>query len=304
MDSTWSPRKLNPEKMKTTLINFLTIFFLIGLISGSQFVMAQDEEEPDNRPVRAPFESVWLLDGQTVLLPNKGTFEFDIIHRFGTVGAGASDLWGMYSPSNIRLGLSYTPIENLTVGFGNTKDDDLLDFSVKYSIIKQTRSWSIPVSVTYFGNAVMDTGKEDHVDNGLQRWSYFHELIIATRFNSKLSVQIAPSFSHYNGVDSLYSNDVISASIKARYKLSPALAAIVGYDHPFTDHETTDLDLTPSLAFGLEIATSAHAFQIFLGNSRGIVPQRNAAYGEYGLTNGKFKDNFLIGFNITRLWNF
>ncbi len=289
--------------MKTTLLKFY--FFAFALLSVL-IVNAQDEEatEKDNRPVRSSFESVWLLDGQTVMVPGKGTFEFDILHRFGTTGNGASDLWGFYAPSNIRLGFSYSPIDKLSIGFGNTKDDSQLDFNVKYSILTQTRSWSIPVSVTYFGNAVVDTGENDGVDNGTQRWSYFHELIIASRINSKLSVQLAPSLSHFNGVDSAFSNDIISASIKARYKVTSTMAVIVGYDHPITDHPTDQVDLKPALSFGIEMATSNHAFQVFVTNNRGIVPQRNTSYNDYSFTNGKFGENFLIGFNITRLWNF
>ena len=68
------------------------------------------------------FESIWLIDNQTVQVPLKGTLEFDIQHRFGTINNGYDDLWGFYAPSNIRLGFGYTPITNLMIGFGLIKD--------------------------------------------------------------------------------------------------------------------------------------------------------------------------------------
>ena len=56
------------------------------------------------------FESIWLIDNQTVHVPLRRTFEFDILHRFGTIKNGYSDFLGLYAPSNIRIGFGYTPI--------------------------------------------------------------------------------------------------------------------------------------------------------------------------------------------------
>jgi hypothetical protein len=56
----------------------------------------------------------------------------------------------------------------------------------------------------------------------------------------------------------------------------------------------------PNVSFGLELSTSAHAFQFFLGNYASITPQRNNYFNKNDYTNGEF----LIGFNITRLWNY
>jgi len=56
----------------------------------------------------------------------------------------------------------------------------------------------------------------------------------------------------------------------------------------------------PNLALGLELATSAHSFQFFAGNYNYITPSRNNYYNQ----NDYSKGEFLIGFNITRLWNY
>jgi hypothetical protein len=63
----------------------------------------------------------------------------------------------------------------------------------------------MPVSVSYYGNFTVDARKKDATYNGgsrfthLQdRYSNFHQLIIAKRFSPKFSAQIAPSVSHYN----------------------------------------------------------------------------------------------------------
>ncbi|HEY9167908.1 MAG TPA: DUF5777 family beta-barrel protein [Lutibacter sp.] len=54
------------------------------------------------------------------------------------------------------------------------------------------------------------------------------------------------------------------------------------------------------MSFGTEFATSAHSFQIFLTNYSGLVPQQNYMKNQNDFFNG----DFLIGFNITRNYNF
>ncbi len=39
----------------------------------------------------------------------------DIMHRFGTWNKGYQDFWGFFAPSNIRIGISYVPINKLNV---------------------------------------------------------------------------------------------------------------------------------------------------------------------------------------------
>jgi len=46
--------------------------------------------------------------------------------------------------------------------------------------------------------------------------------------------------------------------------------------------------------------TSNHSFQVFAGNYNSILPQSNNVFNQNDFTKGQF----LIGFNITRLWNF
>src|SRR5687768_7384841 len=125
-------------------------------------VLAQEEEVeetttlPIDRPIRNTFESSWLIDNQTVIVPVKGTFQFDMQHRFGTIQNGFEDFFGFYAPSNIRMGFQYSPINRLSVGVGFTKMNTLIDFNAKYALLTQTTGRSIPVSVTYFGNTAYD----------------------------------------------------------------------------------------------------------------------------------------------------
>lgn len=274
------------------------------------FCISQEKAKDSivEKPERPAFESSSIIDNQTNILFQKNTLEVVMQHRFGLIDEENS-LLGIYGAnSNIRIGLSYSVLDWLTVGYGITKKNRLSDFNLKVGILQQTRSGSTPVSATYFGNVGID-GRSGDSNDGIfitkqDRYSYFHQLIIARRFSPKVSLQIAPSFSHYNAVDFGYENDRISVAFGGRIKISPQTSIIFDYSQPITSFEddaTTGLSYNnPGISLGAEFATSAHAFQIFITNYSGIVPQQNLMKN----TNDFFDKGILIGFNITRVYNF
>lgn len=295
------------------------IILFILLLAPLVFSFAQEEGEEassGDKPVRSIFNSSLIIDNQSVVVPIKGTFQFDINHRFGTLQNGFSDLLGLYAPSNIRLGFNYTPVNNLSLGFGFTKVKELLDFSLKYALFQQTRSGSIPVSVTYYGNMAIDSRANDEADfyNSTDRYSFFHQLIIARKVSNSISVQVAPSMTHFNIIGSEgqpNNHDHFAVAVGAKANLSSSMALLVNVDQPITQHKINNPN--PNVSFGIEIATSSHAFQIFLGNYNSLIPQYNNMFNNNNWKPDEgsdlsffdnFKQNFHIGFNITRLWNF
>jgi len=116
------------NKTKSQLIGSLTYvacLLLLSITASSQEdstaatdVTTEPKAPVQYKPVKNTFQSVWIIDNQTVLVPAKGTLEMDIMHRFGTVENGYEDFWGFFAPSNIRLAMSYAPINKLFVGFG------------------------------------------------------------------------------------------------------------------------------------------------------------------------------------------
>lgn len=289
------------------------ILMALMMIQATGFAQ-QDSLGPDNRKAKPAFESGYLIDQQTSFVPVKNTLEFAIHHRFGTFENGRKDLLGIYGTSNIRLGLNYTFTNNLQVGIGTTKLKNYQDLTLKYSIFKQTRSLSIPLSVTFFESIGLDSradaafGTKYKFNN---RFSYFSQLIISHRFNDMISVQVAPSFTHYNIADSLYDHDKIGLSFAGRIKFSPQSSLIFGVDYPVKTlgireyHSLPAHEAKPNISLGVDIETSAHAFQIFITTAQGILPQEIMMYNNLSASNSKLSiSQFMLGFNITRLWNF
>lgn len=283
---------------------YITIIISICLLFSISNLNAQDEESTESKPARPAFDSQLLIDNQTVVIPTKGTLEWDIQHRFGAIEDGIEDLFGLYDPSNIRMGFTYSVLDKLNIGFGFTKFDKYLDFNLKYLLLEQTRDNKLPVSIAYYGLVAINTTDQAKAYGSFnEQVSYFSQFLIARRFSPKLSLQLSPSYSHYNSVDRHGADaeryDIFGLGVGGRYKLTSQLALIFDYQAPFTKHHG-DVKNEPNYSFGLEMSTSSHAFQVFVGNYPYLVPQRNLAYNP-----DEFKaEGILIGFNITRLWNF
>lgn len=274
----------------------ILLFVPLSLISQErEEIEGQKEKEQLERPA---FESAILIDTQTDVLYKKNVLEIQMGHRFGLINGGENDLGGIWAPSNIRLGATYSVHERITIGFGTTKFNRLQDFNWKVALLRQTRSNKIPLNITYYGNFTIDARKKENFNNLTDRYSFFNQLIFSKRINPKLSVQCAPSWSHYNAVVDAMRNDMISVSLGGRYKISDQTAILVDYSQPIT--KIIEDNPHPGISFGVEFATSAHAFQLIISNYNGIVPQKNAMFNQNDFFNG----DFLIGFNITRLYHF
>lgn len=278
---------------------------------------------PVARPVANTFEGTYLIDNQTVMVPIKNSFEFQIQHRFGTMQNGVEDLFGMYAPSQIRMGFLYAPIDNLALGFGYSKKNSLLDFNAKYALLKQYKEGGLLklLSVTYYGNMAIDPRSEENgavVYHTTDRYSFFNQLIFARKVNNWLSVQVAPSLSHYNlQKESGLKNDHWAIAFGAQVKVTEVMSILVNVDQPLSTYGVyeegySNPNPNPNVSLGLQVSTSSHAFQIFIGNYDGLIPQENNMYYRWEDENGnddwngfeRFVDRFRIGFNITRLWNF
>jgi hypothetical protein len=298
----------------------LRLILFVAMISASagQNLKAQDSAATAKKPeaakksyVKNTFDGNFLIHDATVMVPQKKSLEFDLSHRFGVVNNGWKDLFGIFGGANIRLGFTYVPIQDLQVGFGVSNFNMQVDGNLKYAILKQTRDNAMPVSVTYFGNLAIDTREESSslpIVDFSDRLSYYNQILVARKFSNELSVQFGFSFSHYNNVLGYYdesgniqptmNNNNFFFSFGGRYKISPGTAIIIDYDQPLTQNPTNNPH--PNISFGFEFQTSGHTFQVFAGNYAYTLPQDNGVYNQNDFTQGQY----VIGFNLSRLWNF
>ncbi|MCM2303015.1 MAG: DUF5777 family beta-barrel protein, partial [Flavobacteriaceae bacterium] len=211
-------------------------------------------------------------------------------------------LLGLWAPANIRIALAYSLTDNITIGAGSMKDGRMQDFNAKVALLRQTRSGNIPFNITYYGNMGIDARTKDNFRNVQDRYSFFNQLIFSRRVNSNLSFQVAPGIAHYNLVEPGASNDLFTIAFGGRYKISPQTAILIDYTHPSNWSDETPQK--PGLSLGMEFATSAHAFQIFATNYKGILNQRSQFNQLNELNFDNLGKQFMLGFTITRRYNF
>ena len=284
--------------MKKVFIVLILSVFLSPLF-GQDTVQVQNV----SKPVRITFGTGILIENQTVATPYKGGIELEIHHRFSIIET-YQNLFGIYGSANTRIGLNYGITNKLMVGLGTTKDYQLQDIQWKYLILQQTEDNKMPVSLSYYGNIVADLRKKDVFGPGeyreIHRLSYFSQLIVAHKINKMFSVQVAPSMAYFNAVplksDSTagYKNMNFGLSAGLRANLFGAHSLILEYDQLLT-RQDLDVQPKPNLAFGWEIGTGTHTFQIFATNYNQIISQRNLVFN----TNYYRGGGYLIGFNIT-----
>lgn len=290
-------------------------FGLVLFFSGLGTILAQDSVVPEQstkKPLaKAPFESGYFINEQTVSVPPAKTLVFVFQHRFGTIQNGIEDLVGIWGASNIRMGLDFSITKNLLIGAGTTKNKRLQDFQIKYTFLHQKKG-GFPFTIGVYGNAAVNLTNKSNFGAESEykfayRWSYTGELMIARRFGNYVSLQLGLSWVHYNLVDTVMRNNHVNAWFKndnlnisgiGRLKVSPQTSIILSYAQPVLTYLNTQP--WPDVGLGVEICTSTHAFQIFLAAAQGLVPQEVIMYN----SNNPYNGAILIGFNITRLWTF
>lgn len=322
----------NSKKISFSInMGLLALLLLMNSLLYAQDSAATTQEPQPRarvREVKNTFLSQWIIDNQSVMVPVKGTLELDFQHRFGTVTKGYQDFWGFFSPSyNIRLGASYTVMDKLNIGIGVTKTGLTWDGSAKYSIITQTPE-KYPVSVTFFGDVAYNTFKDAALYDGspilhnTDRLNFFSSFIIARKITEKLSAQATISLSHQNAVGGYYTkndstgtaiyksmyHDHFAIALSAKYSITGLSAIVIDYNQPLTHHP--EFNPHPSIGFGYEVTTSGHCFQFFLTNYTWLNPQNNNLYNQnnpIGYTDKGTNypgGQWVIGFNLTKLWNY
>lgn len=274
--------------------NFTVSILLVLLLATPVF--GQDAEVED-KPIRPPFETTLLIDQQTTVNPYKGALSMEIQHRFSKIES-ISDLFGLYGTANTRMALTYGITDKLSLAFGTTRGYQLQDLEWKYSLLTQTRSGKIPVSVSYCGNMVLDARDaaafgDDDGYKFIHRMSYMNQVIVSRKFGTMISAQVAPTFIWMNAVEEGYDNINFAVNAGLRAMVLGFHSIILEYEQPITTPE--GVDVYPNLALGFEVGTSTHSFRLFASNYNALVKNYNVVYN----ANNPFDMDFQLGFNIS-----
>jgi hypothetical protein len=278
------------------------VFVLACFLVAFRTVTAQDDllnelsakDEPEPTKVLSTFHGTRLINGHSVETKHRGSLEFIITHRFGTINSGGYNLWGL-DDASIRLGLEYGITDRLGIGFGRSSYDKTFDYYAKYKLLEQQEG--IPVTLTLLGTAAYRAASNVEFPEleTADKMAYVAQLLIARKFSPGISLQLMPAFLHRAIVDQdIAVNGLFSLGVGGRVKITKSMALVGEYYARLNEKEESPY--YNSIGFGVEFDTGGHVFQLVFTNSIGMVERAFLAEtaGDF------FEGDIRFGFNITR----
>jgi hypothetical protein len=300
--------------------------FKVGCIATlfsfcSLFTQAQDDllslipadSAPQKEYIINAFKSSRVINGHSMEMIGKGILDTRILHRFGTLNSGFSELFGL-DQANMRFGLDYGVSKNLTVGIGRSNVGKEWDGFIKYRLLHQSTGSkrSSPVSLIWVSGMTWNTQKwSGKPGNPTDRLAYYHQLIIGRKFSEAFSAQLSPTLVHQNLIlPTQPNNDIAAVGMGARLKLNKRVAFVVDYHlvlepslFPFEDEDDDDGATAVNhyinpLSIGFDIETGGHVFQLHFSNATGMnekafITQTNQTWG---------RGEIRFGFNLSRVF--
>ncbi|APZ47848.1 hypothetical protein BW723_16795 [Polaribacter reichenbachii] len=287
--------------MKKILLIILLIFINNSIFSQDDLLDILEDETPESTTdniVTSTFKGTRILNGHSIENRKDSELEFIISHRFGAINLGFDELFGL-DQSNIRFALEYGVTDNLTAGFGRSSFEKTYDSFLKYSWVKQRKGQkSFPVAISLFGSIAVKTIKDyDPADKRsfAESLSYVGQVLVARKFNESFSFQITPTYIHRNTVKiGADPHDIFAVGFGGRLKLSKRVSLNSEYYYAFDESES--INARNSLAFGVDIETGGHIFQLILSNAITMIEKSFIAEN----TGNFFGGDIHFGFNISR----
>ena len=257
----------------------------------------------------------------------KNQLDFRVSHRFGDMAASPNDhihsMFGFDQAADIAIIFEYGITDDLTVGIGRMKGAgplrELWNANIKYRVLKQTKDFKFPMTITLFGNTCISSMRSatgatalNYFPSGYagfaHRLSYTLQALMAVKATDWLSVQLSPTFVWRNNVAYNDNNGLFFLGISARAKFAKRYGLIFEYFLPLIKpgvggreyfpmvRGIKNSPYYPNLHIGFEAETGGHVFHINLTNSRGMLENDFLPYNSANWAQGAFR----LGFTISR----
>lgn len=306
--------------------------FAFAFLAAANSLVAQDDlldMVDDGKPAKpqkvfATFKTYRLGNALTTEPVKKKHLDFRISHRFGNIydntlpnalNTTFQNYFGFDNASDIRNSFDYGLTDNITIGIGRSKVNKMLDASMKWRFLQQTSNFSIPVSVAAFGSVgyvhaptsdIYSGIVKDFETSELHRVNYFTQLIIASKLNDWLSLELLPGYMHRNFITENYNanndaadvNGFVTIGFGGRIKLTKRCCFIGDYFYNLSPYYTNNPAATNPLSLGFELETGGHVFSLFFTNASGLIDNNFIPYTRDSWANGQVK----FGFSISRVF--
>jgi len=291
----------------------ILILILLGTCLGNRgFAQDTKEDAPVTKYTRATFNSTRVINLQSTEIVSKGSLQFLISHHFSNIwtkGEGSQNLaqlFGLNSGiAHTYLSFDYSPTSYMNLGLaaaGNSKYEGW----AKFKLLRQsTGAKNMPVTLSYFSLFHVNTAKDPEVDFSWNKYSFLNQLIIGRKLTDKFSLELVPTWIHFNivpyGINN--SNEVFSLGLAGKYKMKPKMNLTFEYVRQFNMYKNiisksgAILNYHPDLiAAGIEMNTGGHLFQFFIGSTTDA-----SNIDQFARNTSSIKDgNLAFGFTLNR----
>ena len=295
-----SPGHKHDINMKRSFIAALFLVIPTSILFGQEESLLNgiEPKAPKKEYVTSAFKSSRVINGHSMELLGKGVLDVRILHRFGRINDGVSELFGL-DQASMRLGFDYGLGNNLTVGIGRTTFKKELDGFIKWRPVRQARggtffSWVLVGGISAYTLKSADPQKENKLSS---RIGYYYQSIFGRKFTERFSLQLSPTLVHRNEVEANDANDIYALGIGGRFKLSKRTAFVVDY-FPVLNRPANSTTKN-SLSIGFDIETGGHVFQLHFSNSTGMNERAfiTDTHDSWG------KGEIRFGFNLSRVFS-
>jgi hypothetical protein len=225
-----------------------------------------------------------------------GLWMFEISHRFlPAVSDGREALWGLDGPVYNRLGLAYGATDHVMIGLLRSNFDDNLEFNAK-ALALEGQIADFTYKVAGMAGIAINFGATEFggvEDNEAQ---YYVQAMLNASFRDLFALGVVPTVFRNPRIEDIDPVNTFALGLHGQYYATRSISVlaewIVSVESVNYPHD--------GVSFGFEIETRGHYFKLLLTNQVRMNPTQFLVGTpfEYG------KDDWRLGFNVTRLLSF
>ena len=290
-------------KIKNVL-SIALVFLAAGTIKAQDDLLNQlDAGVPKQADIElAAFKGVQICNMQSTKLPAKGEWYFLVSHRFGDLGEGINNFFGLDNALT-KIGGIYGVANWLSLAATRHTYNKTYELAAKYKFANQIVD-GFPLTIVGYNTMDINSElKKDVLTPGLKfnhRLAFTTQLLISRKFNDSFSLEIAPIYVHKNLYDGLLDQkSTVLLGTGARYKLAKRLSLNLEYAARLNLPEEFVSVYQNPLTLGLDIETGGHVFQLVFSNSQ---PMNDVAVFTNATGRWDGKQQLYFGFNMYRVF--
>lgn len=288
-------------QQKLILLFTITFFGIATAQEDDAFKEIESIQSKEKEVAPYAFKGLQICTMQSTKLAAKGEWYILISHRFGDLGNGLENFFGLDNALT-KIGGIYGVTNWLSLGVSRQTYQKTYELAAKYKFANQMLD-GFPVTIVGYNTMGINSELKTAINPGLKfgnRYSYTSQLIISRKFTDSFSLQAGPVFVHKNLYDdNTEQKDLTLIQVGGRIKLSKRISFNLEYASRMNANKSTKPAFQNPVTAGIDIETGGHVFQMVFSNAQQM---NDVAYFSNANGNWNGKKSLFFGFNVYRVF--